>query len=74
MFFSLYYPNQILYVMKGSRSQDNMQNKQNIGHRPMPQNRDDLDSRKNEEQETKGSDITHNSKEKRSDRKRVKND
>lgn len=28
-----------------------------------PENRDDLDSRKNEEQELKGDDITHNEKE-----------
>jgi hypothetical protein len=60
--------------MKGSRSQTNMQNKQMTGHRPRPDTRDDLDSRKNEEQETKGSDITHNRKDNRSDRKRAKND
>lgn len=60
--------------MKGSRSQTNMQNKQMASHRPVPANRDGLDSRKNEEQDTKGDDITHNQKEKRSDRKRVKND
>lgn len=51
-----------------------MQNKQMAGHRPKPETRDDLDSRKNEEQETRGDDITHNSKDKKSDRKRVKND
>ena len=60
--------------MKGSRSQNNMQNKQMIGHRPKPDTRDDLDSRKNEEQQTKGNDITHNRKGNRSDRKKVKND
>lgn len=60
--------------MKGSRSQDNMQNKQMAGHRPVPQTRDDLDSRKNEEQDLKGDDVTHNEKEKRSDKKKVKND
>lgn len=49
--------------MKGSRSQTNMQNKQMAGHRPRPDTRDDLDSRKNEEQETKGDDVTHNKKE-----------
>lgn len=32
------------------------------GHRPLPQNKDDLDSRKNEEQDTKGDDVTHNEK------------
>ncbi len=59
--------------MKDSRSQNNMQNKQMASHRPKPDTRDDLDSRKNEEQDTKGSDVTHNEKEKRSDRKKVKN-
>jgi len=53
--------------MKGSRSQNTRQNKSVPGHRPVPQNKDDLDSRKNEEQETKGDDITHNKKEVRGD-------
>lgn len=60
--------------MKDSRSQTNMQNKQMAGHRPKPQTRDDLDSRSNEEQDTKGDDVTHNEKEKQSDKKKVKND
>lgn len=60
--------------MKGSRSQTNMQNKQEAGHRPTPQTRDDLDSRSNEEQGTKGNDVTHNKKQTKSDRKKVKND
>lgn len=51
--------------MKGSRSQNNMQNKQMVGHRPVPNTRDDLDSRKNEEWQTKGDDITHNTKQKK---------
>lgn len=59
--------------MKGSRAQNNMQNKQMAGHRPRPENRDDLDSRSNEEQDDKGSDVTHNEKEVKSDRKKVKN-
>lgn len=33
------------------------------GHRPRPEIRDDIDSRKNEEQDTKGDDVTHNKKE-----------
>jgi hypothetical protein len=49
-------------AMKGSRSQNNLQNKQMAGHRPKPEVRDDLDSRSNEEQDTKGDDITHNKK------------
>ncbi|HEY0355225.1 MAG TPA: hypothetical protein VGC29_03420 [Flavisolibacter sp.] len=54
--------------MKGSRAQDNKQNKSMPGHRPVPQNKDDLDSRKNEEQETKGDDITHNRKDVKSEK------
>jgi hypothetical protein len=50
-------------TMKGSRSMNNMQNKQMAGHRPRPDTRDDLDSRKNEEQISKGDDVTHNKKE-----------
>ena len=42
-----------------------MQNKQAAGHRPTPENKDDLDSRKNEEWQTKGDDVTHNKKEKK---------
>jgi hypothetical protein len=61
--------------MKGSRSQTNMQNKQMAGHRPRPDTRDDLDSRKNEEQMSKGSDVTHNKKEtKRGNLKNKKED
>lgn len=48
--------------MKGSRSQETRQNKQMAGHRPKPEVRDDLDSRSNEEWETKGDDVTHNKK------------
>ena len=43
-------------------------------HIPRPQNKDDIDSRKNEEQDTKGTDVTHNRQEHKSDRKNVKND
>jgi hypothetical protein len=55
------------YFMKGSRSQRTMQNKSMPGHRPVPQNKDDIDSRSNEEWQTKGDDVTHNRKEVRSD-------
>ena len=48
--------------MKNSRSQSNKQSKQGISHVPKPEIRDNLDSRKNEEQESKGADITHNKK------------
>lgn len=53
--------------MKGSRSQNTMQNKTMPGHRPLPHNRDDIDSRSNEEQNNKGDDVTHNQKTVRSD-------
>ena len=59
--------------MKGSRAQTNMQNKHMVTHRPRPHTRDELDSRKNEEQDTKGDDVTNNEKQTRNDRKRVKN-
>ena len=51
--------------MKGSRAQNNMQNKQMTGHRPTPDIRDNLDSREGEEQQNKGDDVTHNQKEKK---------
>lgn len=50
-----------------------MQNKQMAGHRPRPDTRDDLDSRSNEEQDDKGTDVTHNEKDVKNDRKKVKN-
>lgn len=53
--------------MKTSRSQNTMQNKTMPGHKPIPQNKDDIDSRANEEWATKGDDVTHNKKEVRSD-------
>ncbi len=38
------------------------------------QNKDNLDSREGLEQQSKGEDVTHNRKEMKSDRKKVKND
>ena len=38
------------------------------------QNKDNLDSRENLEQDNKGEDVTHNRKEMKSDRSKVKND
>ena len=55
--------------MKDARSANTRQNKQMPGHRPKPDVRDDLDSRKNEEQNTKGSDVTHNKKDVQNSRK-----
>jgi hypothetical protein len=46
--------------------QTTKQNKQTNPQIPKPEIRDDLDSRKNEEQDTKGDDFTHNKKEIRS--------
>ena len=53
--------------MKGSRSQNNMQNKQMMSHKPRPEIRDDLDHREGEEQMDKGSDTTHNEKDTKED-------
>jgi len=58
--------------MKGSRSRNTKQNKSTPGHRPIPQNKDDIDSRSNEEWQTKGDDVTHNKKEVRSENKMQK--
>lgn len=44
------------------------------GHRPQPDIRDNLDSRSNEEQDDKGDDVTHNTKEVRSDNKMHRRD
>jgi len=62
------------YIMKDARGQNTRQNKSEPGHRPQPQNKDNLDSRENLEQDDKGGDVTHNRKEMKSDRKNVKND
>ena len=51
--------------MKNSRNQSNKQNKQGVTRVPKPEIRDNLDSRKNEEQDLKGS-ILPTTKKKRS--------
>jgi hypothetical protein len=67
-------PSQTFY-MKHSRDNNSRQNKTvPNSHAPRPQNKDDMDSRSNEEQDTKGTDVTHNRKEHKSDRKNVKNE
>ena len=53
--------------MKGSRSQNNLQNKQITGHKPRPEIRDNLDHREGEEQMDKGTDTTHNEKQTKED-------
>ena len=59
--------------MKTSRSQTNKQSKQGMTHTPKPEIRDDLDSRKNEEQEVKGDDVTNNKQETRNKKQKKKN-
>ena len=49
--------------MKTSRNQTSRQSKQYVSNIPRPENKDNLDSRVNEEQDFKGDDITHNEKE-----------
>jgi hypothetical protein len=47
---------------KKTVAQTGNQNNQFNKNKPSPEIRDNLDSRKNEEQERKGDDITHNEK------------
>jgi hypothetical protein len=44
-----------------------MQSKQEVGHRPRPEIRDNLDHREGEEQMKKGNDVTHNEKKTKED-------
>ncbi len=55
--------------MKGNTNNTNRQNR-SMPNSPVnrPQNKDDIDSRSNEEQDVKGGDITHNKKEVRNNR------
>jgi hypothetical protein len=59
--------------MKDARSQNNQQNKQGMSHKPRPEVRDNLDSRRNEEQDFKGDDLTHNNKDTKDDKLKKKN-
>ncbi|TDH28012.1 hypothetical protein EXU57_05990 [Segetibacter sp. 3557_3] len=58
--------------MKDSRGTNNQQNKQGNSHVPRPEIRDNLDSRKNEEQDDKGDDTTHNKQETKADKGKKK--
>ncbi len=49
--------------MKGNIPQNNRQNNSMQSNKHRPENKDNLDSREGEEQETKGNDVTHNRKE-----------
>lgn len=60
--------------MQTSGNQNNSSNQQGKAQAPRPDIRDDLDSRKNEEQETKGDDTTSNKKETRNNKQRKKKD
>ncbi len=57
--------------MKGNTNSTSRQNR-SMPNSPIsrPQNKDDIDSRSNEEQTTKGDDVTHNKKEVRNNRQR----
>ena len=57
------------FCMKTSRDATTKQSKQTNAKIPKPEIRDNLDSRKNEEQDDKGTDTTHNTKETKSERK-----
>jgi hypothetical protein len=57
--------------MKTSRDATTKQSKQTNTRIPKPEIRDNLDSRKNEEQDDKGDDTTHNRKEVKSEKKKV---
>lgn len=58
--------------MKDSRNQTNDQNKQGQSQKPRPEIRDNLDSRSNEEQDTKGNDVTSNKKDTKSEKLKKK--
>lgn len=58
------------YVMSKSQLRGKLQTKTN---KKAPENKDDIDSRSQEEFDFKGDDITHNKKEGRRDRAKVKN-
>lgn len=53
-----------------NKEQNKSQNKQTFNKKPRPEIRDDMDSRKNEEWQVKGDDVTHNKKETKADKKK----
>ena len=59
--------------MKNMQSKNPKQNIQFNTNKHRPENKDDLDSREGEEQLIKGNDITHNKKERQSERKNKAN-
>jgi len=59
--------------MKNTNSGNTRQNKPMSNQGNRAQNKDNLDSREGLEQQIKGGDVTHNRKEMKRDRKKVKN-
>jgi hypothetical protein len=59
--------------MKTANKQVPNQNTRFNKNKPSPEIRDNLDSRKNEEQESKGDDITHNRKAHHGKQQKAKN-
>ncbi len=55
--------------MKNTKTQQNQANTQLNNNKRRPENKDNLDSREGEEQQFKGDDVTHNKKEKKSEKK-----
>ena len=57
--------------MKNVKSPNVKANPHFNANKHRPENKDDLDSREGEEQQFKGGDVTHNKKEKQSNRKNI---
>ncbi len=57
--------------MKNMKQQNPNHNMKVNVNRRRPENKDDLDSREGEEQLSKGTDVTHNKKEKRNEKSSV---
>ncbi len=60
--------------MKGNIGNNTSRQNRSMPNSPVnrPQNKDDIDSRSNEEQDVKGQDVTHNKKEVRNNRQHKK--
>lgn len=58
--------------MKNTRNANNPQSNQGFSKKPRPEIRDDIDSRKNEEWQVKGEDVTHNKKETKEEKQKKK--
>lgn len=58
--------------MKNAANINNQQGQHSTSNKQRPEVRDNLDSRKNEEQDFKGDDLTHNEKDTKSDKTKKK--